>query len=259
MSDSESAEDRSIPITKEDDINESMPLKLHLGELRRRLLRVIVATVAGFIVCYPFAEAIFDHLTAPWMQQGDDVVLIFTGPVEVFIAYLKISFVFGLVLAAPYAVIQLWRFIEPGLKKKEKRFFIPFTLLVTLFFVGGVLFAYIVVLPVAFEFFVSFAPEFVEAKLRVAEYVQFTLKLLLAFGLIFLVPLLLVLIVYLGLMKTAQIARHWRVVVVVVCVMSALLTPADPLTMMLMAVPLLTLFTISLVLALVVERLTKRG
>ncbi len=236
----------------------SMPFLDHLGELRTRLIRCLIAVLVGFALCYPFAKRLFNGFSKPLRQAesmaGINVELIYTGPLEVFIALMKLSLICSLLLVVPYLFFELWGFIAPALKKQERRFVIPFVTLTSTFFIAGVAFGFFIVLPLAYLFFFNYAPEFIDPQIRVAEYFSITMRMLLAFGLLFELPVFMLLLIYLGVVKTRQLAKQWRLVVIVVSVLAALLTPADPMTMIFLALPLTALFFISLGFGLLLER-----
>jgi sec-independent protein translocase protein TatC len=240
----------------------AMPFLAHLGELRKRLIRSIIAIIVGFAVAYPFVEEIFKWLYKPLQQarsaQSITPELIYTTPFEVFVAFIKVALVAGLMLAAPVIFFQLWGFIAPALQKKEKRLVLPFVFSTTIFFAGGVLFAYYFALPAAYQFFIGYAPSYIHPQLKVDDYLSTTTSLLLVFGLVFETPLLLTFLIYLGLLKTAQVAKQWRIVIVLIFVAAAILTPTpDAFTMSLLAGPLLILFVLSLTVGFFIEKFRK--
>ncbi len=166
--------------------HDKQPFTAHLEELRSRLIKSSMAVGLGFLLSYAFKEQIFDILTAPLMrvmQHGDH--LIYTNLPEAFFTFLKTAFFTGIMLASPVLLYQFWMFVAPGLYDREKKLALPILLLSTLFFGGGILFAYFVVFPFGFKFFVGFASETVRPMPAMREYLSFASKLLLAFGLVF--------------------------------------------------------------------------
>lgn len=171
--------------------NEKLPFTAHLEELRQRLIKCFIAIGAGFILSYGFKEKLFEVLTRPLisvMETGDKII--FTGLPEAFFTYLKVSLLSGLMLAAPVIIYQFWMFVAPGLYHKEKRLLLPIVFLSTIFFVGGSLFGYFIVFPFGFKFFLGFASDTIRPLPAMREYLSFSAKLLLAFGLVFELPLL---------------------------------------------------------------------
>src|SRR4030042_4685234 len=175
---------------KAPDEENKLPFIGHLEELRKRLVVCFIAIGIGFAVSYGFKEKIFEILTLPLiaaMQEGDN--LIFTGISEAFFTYLKVAFLSGIMLAAPVVIYEFWMFVAPGLYKKERRLLLPAVFLSSIFFVGGALFGYFIVFPFGFKFLLGFASDTVRPLPSMNEYLGFSAKLLLAFGLVFELPL----------------------------------------------------------------------
>lgn len=236
-----------------------MPFLHHLAELRQRLIRSLIAVGVGLSICYPFADKIFALLVKPLFGKAEHPPkLIYTTPMEVFVAFFKLAFVAGLILSVPYIFYQLWGFVSPGLRDKEKRYVWPFVFFTSSFFLFGLLFGYFVALPAAYDFLLGYAPAFVEANIRVADYLSFTTQMLLVFGLVFETPLLLLFLIHLRILNTRQIIRQWRGMVVGIFAVAAVVTPTtDAVSMLVMAVPLLLLFAISVVFGWLLERRRK--
>jgi sec-independent protein translocase protein TatC len=229
----------------------------HLNELRRRLLRALIVVAALLFASFPFAENLFRILTRPLYSSKSGsaaVSLIYTGPAEVFVAFMKVSLVATLIVAAPYLFWEVWGFVSPGLKEREKRMVVPFVGLTTLFFVVGVLFGYFVMLPVGYGFFLGYAPNYITAQIRISEYLSFSTSILLGCGLVFEAPLLVVSLVYLGVIRTALLAQHWRIAIIAISIAAAVFTPPDVMSMCLLGVPLLILYGLSLLMGYLVER-----
>ncbi len=227
---------------------EKIPFTAHLDELRHRLIVSFIAVVAGFVICYGFRERIFAILTRPLvkaMSRGD--TLVFTGLPEAFVTYLKVSFLAGLILATPVIIYQFWMFVAPGLYRRERRFLLPIVIISALFFIGGALFGYFIVFPFGFKFFLSFANAHIRALPSMKEYLGFAAKMLLAFGLIFELPLIITFLARLGLISAQLLTRNRKYAILIIFIVSAILTPPDVVTQCMMAVPLLVLFEISIV------------
>jgi sec-independent protein translocase protein TatC len=226
----------------------TMPLTEHLEELRWRIVKSVGAIAAAFCVTYGFANFLFDFLTAPLVDTlGDSVDLIGTGVTEAFFTKLKVSLIAAVFLASPAVFYQAWQFIAPGLYENEKSYARPFVFFATLFFVLGAAFCFYLVFPVAFTFFVEeFQSIGVAPTLRITEYLSFSARMLLAFGVIFEMPVLTFFLARIGLVThTAMI--HWaRYAVVVVFIVAAILTPADAASQFLMAVPMMALYGMSI-------------
>jgi sec-independent protein translocase protein TatC len=220
----------------------------HLDELRRCLIVCFVAVGIGFALSYGFKEKLFQILTRPLigvMQTGDK--LIFTGLPEAFFTYLKVAFLSGLILATPVIFYEFWMFVAPGLYKKEKRLMVPIVFLSTLFFVGGSFFGYFIVFPYGFKFFLGFASETIQPLPSMREYLSFASKLLLAFGLVFELPLVITFLAKLGIVSVSFLKKNRKYALLLFFVGAAILTPPDVVTQIMMALPLMVLYEISIV------------
>jgi sec-independent protein translocase protein TatC len=178
------------------------------------------------------------------METGDKII--FTGLPEAFFTYLKVAFLSGIILAAPVIFYQFWIFVAPGLYKKEKRLLIPIVTLSTLFFVGGALFGYFVVFPYGFKFFLGFSSDTIKALPSMREYLSFSAKLLLAFGLVFELPLIITFLARLGLVSVEFLKKNRKYALLLFFVGAAILTPPDVVTQIMMALPLMVLYEISI-------------
>ncbi len=227
--------------------DEKMPFTVHLEELRNRLVICFIAIGAGFILSYGFKEKIFHYLTIPLISamQADDN-LIFTGLPEAFFTYLKVSLLSGLMLAAPVLLYQFWIFVAPGLYDKERKLLIPIVLLSSFFFIGGSLFGYFIVFPFGFKFFLGFASETIKALPSMREYLSFSSKMLLAFGLVFELPLVITFLARLGIVTVEFLKKNRKYALLLFFVFAAILTPPDVVTQIMMAFPLMLLYEISI-------------
>ncbi|OGQ93118.1 MAG: twin arginine-targeting protein translocase TatC [Deltaproteobacteria bacterium RIFOXYA12_FULL_61_11] len=216
----------------------------HLEELRWRLVRSLIAVTVGFLCCFGFAEELFELLMRPVLAvlppAGQQ--LHFTGLLEPFMVHLHVGVLGGLFVASPYIFHQVWGFVAPGLYHHERRYVVPFVLVSSLCFVGGALFGYLVVFPAGFRFFLSFTTESLVPVLTMGEYLSLSTKLILVFGLVFETPVIIFTLCGLGIVTPRKLLQSWRYVVVGISIISAVLTPADVLTMILMAIPLLILY-----------------
>ena len=181
--------------------------------------------------------------------------MIFTGLPEAFFIYMKIAFFASLFFTSPYIFYQIWRFIAPGLYPSEKRYVIPFVISSTFLFIAGVLFGYFLALPPAFEFFVAFGTDFLKPMISFREYLSFSLKMLLAFGLSFELPVFIFFMAKLGIVNTAMLRKKRRYAILIIFIVAAVLTPSpDAFSQILMAVPLMVLYEISIFLAKYAEK-----
>jgi len=227
--------------------DEKIPFTAHLEELRSRLITAFVAVGFGFVLCYGFKETLFTVLTRPLIAvMASSDKLIFTGLPEAFFTYLKVSLLAGLLLASPVIIYQFWMFVVPGLYDKERRLVLPIVVLSSLFFVGGALFGYFVVFPLGFKFFLGFATERIQALPSMREYLSFSSKLLLAFGLAFELPIVLTFLAKLGIVSVEFLKKNRKYALLLFFVGAALLTPPDVVTQIMMAIPLMALYELSI-------------
>ena len=227
-----------------------LPLTTHLQELRRRLVLSFIAVGAGFALCYAFSESIFDILSAPllkMMPTGGS--LIFTSVAEAFFTYMKVAFISGLILASPFVLYQIWAFVAPGLYRHEKKYVIPFVLAGSFFFAIGILFAYYVALPVGFKFLLGFATDFIKPLPSMKEYLSFSIKFLLAFGLVFEFPVVLVLLVRIGVVDAKTLAKQRKYAILLIFIFAAILTPPDIISQLIVALPMIGLYELSILLS----------
>ncbi len=224
----------------------------HLRELRKRLIISVVAVVIGFGICYTFSDDLYIFLARPLMPHlppGSDFIA-FTGVVEPFFIYLKVGFLGGAVIASPVLLYQTWAFVAPGLYSKEKYWFMAVVLASLILFLVGVFFAYLVVFPFGFKYLLSFSSDELKPILSMGSYFSLVTRLLIAFGLVYQLPLAMLVIARLGVMSAAQMLSWWRYTIVLIFLASALITPTpDIFNQLLMAGPLLVLYVSGLILA----------
>lgn len=228
--------------------DEKIPFTSHLEELRDRLIKAFIAVAVGFVVSYAFKEKLFQLLMHPLvsvMKKGD--TLIFTGLPEAFFTYLKVSFLAGILLATPVILYQFWMFVAPGLYDKERRLMLPIVFLSSFFFVGGALFGYFIVFPFGFQFFLGFATETIKPLPSMREYLSFSSKLLIAFGLVFELPLVVTFLAKLGIVSVDFLKKNRKYALLLFFVAAAILTPPDVITQIMMALPLMVLYEISII------------
>ena len=225
------------------------PLLDHLIELRRRLLWCVAALLIGFFVCLNFAKEIFGVLVQPLLAAGQGK-LIYTDIFEAFFVEVKVAFFAALMIAFPVLATQIWRFVAPGLYAKEKRAFLPFLLATPLFFAAGASFAYFVAMPWALKFLLGFEGNVggVEqiALPAIGNYLNFTTRFLFGFGVAFLAPVLLMILERAGIVTLEQLSKSRRYAIVACAGVSAVLTPPDVVSMLLLLVPLYALYEFAL-------------
>lgn len=249
------------------DIDETQaPLMEHLVELRGRLLRSVLVLAIAFGVCFYFADQILAFLARPLAEafpegQGK---LVYTKLYEVFFVELKVALFAAFCVSFPFIANQLWAFVAPGLYSREKKAFLPFLIATPVLFTAGACLAYFVVMPTAFSFFLGFQGEAgglpIEALPSAGDYLSLVMQFILAFGISFLLPVLLLLLERAGIITRASLAKVRRYVLVGVVAIAAIVTPPDPGSQMILAGPLYLLFEGSLLLMLILERRDrKRG
>ncbi|MGF7170439.1 sec-independent protein translocase protein TatC [Sphingobium xanthum] len=236
------------------DIDESKaPLIEHLIELRRRLLISVAALFISGVICYYFADQLLAFLVQP-LKDGfgaDTGRLVYTKLYEAFFVELKVALFGAFFISFPITANQLWLFIAPGLYAKEKRALLPFLLATPILFVGGAAFAYYLVMPTAFHFFLKFQGDAgglsVEALPSMDSYLSLVMQFILAFGISFLLPVLVMLLNRAGIVSRAQLIGARRYVIVGAVVVAAVLTPPDVISQLMLAIPLCLLYELALI------------
>ncbi|MCY4301488.1 MAG: twin-arginine translocase subunit TatC [Aestuariivita sp.] len=265
----------SQPRESGDSMNDSAaPLIEHLAELRTRLIRSVLYFIVGMVICFFVATPIFNFLTQPLcselMSRGQDCDLIFISPQEGFFVAIKVSLLGGFILSFPFIAHQMWRFVAPGLYRSEKNAFLPFLLASPFMFFLGSAFAFFVVTPLAYDFFLGFQQFGSEGEAVVNEevaqglsvvfqgsaqaYLNLTIKFIVAFGLCFQLPVLLTLMGKAGLVSAVGLADVRKYAVVGILVLAALVTPPDVITQVILFVVVYGLYEISIQLVKRVEK-----
>jgi len=227
-----------------------LPLTSHLQELRKRLILSFIAIGVGFALCYALADSLFNILAAPllkMMPAGGS--LIFISVAEAFFTYMKVAFIAGLMLSSPFVLYQIWAFVAPGLYRHEKRYVIPFVLAGSCFFAFGILFGYYVAIPVGFKFLLGYATDLIKPMPSMKEYLSFSIKFLLAFGIVFEFPVVLVLLARIGVVRAETLAKKRKYAILLIFIFAAVMTPPDLISQVLMALPLIGLYELSILLS----------
>jgi len=226
------------------------PLLDHLIELRRRLLYCIVALIVTFLACFYFSEDIFGFLLQPLKAAGQSTV-IYTQIFEAFFVQVKVAFFAAMMLSFPIIANQLWQFVAPGLYKKERRALLPFLIATPVLFLAGAAMAYFVAVPMALHFLLSFQGNIGgvnrEALPAVGNYLSFVMQFLFAFGIAFLLPVLMMLIAQAGIVTRTQLKAARRYAIVGAFAIAAVLTPPDVGSQLLLAIPLCLLYELGLI------------
>jgi sec-independent protein translocase protein TatC len=225
-----------------------MPLLAHLKELRTRLIRALIAVGVAFIVAYALANRLFQVLTWPIREVSHNhVLLIGTGVGEAFFTKIKVALIASLFLASPVILWEIWKFVAPGLYEAERRAAKPFVFFATLFFCLGGYFCWAVVLRVGYAFFLAeYASIGATPTIRVSEYISFSAKLMLAFGLTFEMPIFAFFLTRVKIVDHRMMLKQFRYAVLIIFVVSAALTPPDMVSQFLLAIPLLLLYALSI-------------
>ena len=228
----------------------------HLTELRKRLINTLIFLICLFVICYLFSDYIYGFLVEPYAEAvKDDKInrrLIFTALQETFLTYLKVSFFTAFFFTSPFILIQIWKFIAPGLYEHEKSAIMPYLIVTPILFLLGGMLVYYLIMPLAIKFFLSFEsignitnlPIQLEAKVN--EYLSLIMKLIFAFGLSFQLPVVLSLLARIGLIDSVFLKERRKFVIVIIFACAAVLTPPDPITQIGLAIPLLLLYELSI-------------
>lgn len=230
--------------------DEEQPLLAHLLELRQRLIRIALGIFILFVPCFYFSRPLFTFLSGPLlvhMPHHDG--LIATGVTAPFLVPMKLSLMVAFALSLPWTLYQVWGFVAPGLYRTERRLVTPLLVSSTLLFYFGMAFAYFVIFPIIFGFFVSVAPDGVQVMTDISNYLSFVLKLFLAFGTAFEMPVAIFIIVWAGFVTTKQLASYRPYVLVGAFALGMLLTPPDVFSQTLLAVPMYLLYEVGILTA----------
>jgi len=221
-------------------------IRPHIAELRSRLFKIVISYGVAFLIVFTNWQLVYAWMKKP-LESAFDKAMIFTSLAEPFITALKISLYAGFVLALPFIMWQVWKFIAPALYENEKKMAIPFVFWATVMFLGGVAFAYYVVFPFGANVLINFGGVQFEAMLKMSEYIGFFAKFMFGFGIAFELPVFSYFLAKLDLITDQTLIGGFRYAVVGIFIVSAILTPPDPATQFLMAVPLIILYGVSII------------
>ncbi len=242
---------------------DKLPVTEHLGELRKRILVSLGVIVIFFSLCFYFSESIFRLLTLPLrsilkfsfsmpfikiVDTGNPAQgLVFLAPAEALWMHFKIALISAFVISSPVLFFETWRFISPGLLIKEKKYAFPFVVITTTLFLFGAIFCFIIVLPFAINFLMTYKTETIKPMLSVGKYIDFCLKFIIAFGVVFELPVVLVFLTRMGIVSTETLAKNRKYAVLLAFVAAAILTPTpDAFNQTLMALPILLLYEVGI-------------
>jgi sec-independent protein translocase protein TatC len=215
----------------------------HLEELRQRLVRSAISLVVGFAACWGFREQIFHFMTGPMRQAGFKGSFIYTGPSEALMLYMKMAFFVGIFVASPYILWEIWGFISPGLYKHEKTWAFPFVSMGSAFFIMGALFGHFYLFPITFRFLSAFGGSDMTFLPKIDEYYSFYSWFLLGLGLVFQIPVIILILARIGLVTPRTLLKAWKWVILGSFVISAFITPTpDMVNQTALALPMIVLY-----------------
>jgi sec-independent protein translocase protein TatC len=227
--------------------SEKLPLVQHLIELRRSLLRSVIAIALFFLILFPFADEIYNFIAAPIVQAIPGSNLIAIGVISPFLTPLKMSLILAIYVAMPYLLYQLWMFVAPALYRHEKRLILPLVISSTLLFYVGLIFSFYIVFPVIFDFLAGVGPESVNFAPDIQYYLDFILKVSFAFGVAFEVPVVTILLIIFGVTTPQKLKKNRSYIIIGSFVLGMILTPPDVISQFLIAIPIWLLFEAGLI------------
>ena len=226
-----------------------VPFATYLQEIRKRLIRSFIAVGAGFLICYGFSDSIYDILAAPLIKiMPVESTLIFRSVAEAFFTYMKAGFVAGLMLASPFLLYQIWGLVGRRLDQDKKRYAMLFVLSGSFFFALGILFGYFVALPFGCKFLLKYTTKFIRPMPDMSAYLSFSIKFLLTFGLVFEFPVILLLLARIGAINAKTLSQKRRYAILLIFIFAFTVSPPDVISQVLMAVPLMGLYEVSILL-----------
>ena len=226
---------------------EKLPLVQHLIELRRSLLRSVIAITIFFVVLFPFADEIYNFIADPIVQAIPGSNLIAIGVISPFLTPLKMSLILAIYIAMPYLLYQLWMFVAPALYRHEKRLVLPLVVSSTLLFYAGIVFSFYIVFPVIFGFLAGVGPDSVNFAPDIQYYLDFILKVSFAFGVAFEVPVVTILLIIFGVTTPQKLKKNRSYIIIGSFVIGMILTPPDVISQFLIAIPIWLLFEVGLI------------
>ncbi|RPJ12196.1 MAG: twin-arginine translocase subunit TatC [Desulfobacteraceae bacterium] len=229
----------------------------HLDELRKRILHIAAYLFGGFILCLFFREDIYSFLEAPILPYLPDKLVI-TKVQSGFLLYMKVAFIGGVFLTIPGTLFEVWKFIAPGLYRKEKRYVLPFLFFSVFLFLLGGAFCYHFVLPTTFGWLLDFARKFTPM-IEATSYFDIVIMMLLGFGLIFEMPIVIAFLSLFGMVSSKFLLKNFKYAVLILVIIAALLSPTgDPVNLFIWSAPMILLFTVSIGVAFVIEKVKKK-
>ena len=229
--------------------DKEMPFLEHLEEFRNRIIKALIALVIGMVACLFFSKPLLNILLWPTTRVNVPLNIQVLKVQGMFMVTLEIAFFGGLIIGLPVILYQLWMFIAPGLYRHEKKYVPRILFSATALFLLGVVFAYYIIIPFALDFFIGLAPEGIENNIAIDFYIGFVVRILAVFGLIFQLPIMSYFLSKLGVLKPQLMKKYRRHAIVVIFIVAAILTPPDPFTQTLLAIPLMILYELSIIIS----------
>ncbi len=223
----------------------NLTLTGHLAELRKRIIISAIFFLLGAFVAYGFSDPIIRDMT----DLAKDIKFVFISPAELLLANFKIALIGGLIIAAPLLIIQIWLFVSPGLNKKERSYVSASILMGGVFFLIGAMFSYYMVIPTMLVFFMGFQMDIIEPMISFSSYLSFILSTVVAFGIIFELPILMILLTRFGIVKISFIKRNRKYIILAIFVVAAIITPPDVISQLLLALPMIILTEVGIILS----------
>ena len=217
----------------------------HVAELRARLLVSALALIAGMVACFFFVEPAAAYI----MKPVGNMQFIFLSPPELFMSYVKLALIGGLVIASPVILLQIWLFIRPGLSKRERFALVIGLLFGAIFFAGGAAFSFFIIIPFTLKFFMQYQNEAVKAMFSFSEYVSFIGSMVLSFGVAFELPIVVTILASMGIVTGSGLARVRGIAILLIFIAAAIITPPDVVSQVLLGIPMVLLFELSILLA----------
>ncbi len=235
--------------------DKKLPFKEHLRELRQRIIISLLATGFFFILSYIFSVYIIEFLLRPLLNvlpKGEGTI--FLGPTEGFFIYIKVSLIFGIFIAAPIIIWEAWAFIAPGLYEKERKYILPFLIFLPFLFILGALIGYLFILPIILRFFIGFSDEFIKPLLSINNYLTFSAKFLAIMGIIFEIPIVSIFLTKIGIIDPVKLSKNRKYAILIIFIISAIVTPPDIASQIIMSIPFIIIYEISIVLSRIFRR-----
>ena len=230
-----------------------MTLVGHLAELRKRIIYSAIFFLLAAGLCYNFSARIIEEI----IGIAKDIEFVFIAPAELFLSHIKLALTGGLIISLPFLVFQIWLFVVPGMKKREKRYILASLFMGGLFFIAGAVFAYMIVIPIILKFFMGFQTDAIKPMITFSNYLNFIFSTILSFGAVFELPIVMVLLTRFGLLKVSFLKKSRKYIILIIFVLSAILTPPDVISQLLLSGPMILLAELGILLSSLVEKKNK--